>query len=343
MKRKLIFFLFVSISASVSTQSLKVAVLDAVLAENVDKSVSIGVTEKISEEFVATGKYVVLDRTTVGQSLKEIEFQMSGLVSDAELKKAGEQLSSRLGASYVVVAQVSLISGTYFISAKMIDIKSGEITVQASDQGEGRASITLQIAQRVGKKLAAGKQSQPAVSPAQGASAVTAPTPESSSAQFEPRETAKWKPDQRNTISSRSTMNCGGSGLNLAQGFTPAMSFLALIDLFVQPRAGASEYPTEIKVHSGSCVGPVVGTATIQPPIVLEATWNGVVTLRFEFNPPIALTVGSLYVIEWVMPQENVFTWHHSGTNTYPGGTAYNCSGVSIPGDDFCFITWAPK
>ncbi len=134
----------------------KVAVLDAVLPQGMNAQVSIGVTEKISEELVASGKYTVLDRTTVGQSLKEIEFQMSGLVSDADIKKAGEQLNSRLGATYVVVARVSQLGNTFFISAKLIDIKTGEITAQASYEAEGNVAITLSVAQVVGKKLALG-------------------------------------------------------------------------------------------------------------------------------------------------------------------------------------------
>jgi hypothetical protein len=41
-------------------------------------------TEIISEKLVNSGRYTVPDRSTVGQGLKVIEFQMSGLVNDAE-------------------------------------------------------------------------------------------------------------------------------------------------------------------------------------------------------------------------------------------------------------------
>jgi TolB-like protein len=134
----------------------KVAVLDAVLPNGMDLNVAIGVTEKISEELVGSGRFTVLDRTTVGQSLKEIEFQMSGMVSDEQIKKAGEQLNSRLGAAFVVVSRVSQVGDTFFVTAKMIDIKTGEITAQASAEQEGKLAITLKIAQAVGKKLAGG-------------------------------------------------------------------------------------------------------------------------------------------------------------------------------------------
>jgi TolB-like protein len=145
----------------------KVAVLDAVLPEKMDKNVAIGVTEKISEELVNSGRFMVLDRTTVAKTLEEIEFQMSGLVSDEDIRKAGDQLSSRLGAAFVVTARVSQVGDTFFVSAKMVDIKTGEITAQASDESEGKIAITLKVAQNVGRKLAAGvKESEKELVPA---------------------------------------------------------------------------------------------------------------------------------------------------------------------------------
>ena len=146
----------VCMSVALAAAAPKVAVLDAVLTEKMDPNVAIGVTEKISEELVSSGRFTVLDRTTVGQSLKEIEFQMSGMVSDEQIKKAGEQLNSRLGAAFVVVARVSQVGDTYFVTAKMIDIRTGEITAQASAEQEGKLAITLKLAQAVGKKLAGG-------------------------------------------------------------------------------------------------------------------------------------------------------------------------------------------
>jgi TolB-like protein len=162
LKASILVLAFACLSAAAAAAP-KVAVLDAVLPEKMDINVAIGVTEKISEELVGSGRFTVLDRTTVGQSLKEIEFQMSGMVSDEQIKKAGEQLNSRLGAAYVVVSRVSVVGETYFVTAKMIDIKTGEITAQASSEQEGKVAITLKIAQVVGKKLAGGVKEPAAV------------------------------------------------------------------------------------------------------------------------------------------------------------------------------------
>jgi TolB-like protein len=163
LKASILVLAFACLSAAAAAAAPKVAVLDAVLPEKMDINVAIGVTEKISEELVGSGRFTVLDRTTVGQSLKEIEFQMSGMVSDEQIKKAGEQLNSRLGAAYVVVSRVSVVGETYFVTAKMIDIKTGEITAQASSEQEGKVAITLKIAQAVGKKLAGGVKEPAAV------------------------------------------------------------------------------------------------------------------------------------------------------------------------------------
>ncbi|MBA7477281.1 hypothetical protein ES707_12686 [subsurface metagenome] len=130
----------------------KVAVLDAVIPDTMDSSVIVPVTDKIVEELVASGIYTVLDRINIEQVLQEKEFQLSGLVKDTEIKKAGEYL----GANLVVVARVSRIENTFFISAKMIDVKTGAITAQTSDQQEGSEAILIGIAQNVGRKLAGG-------------------------------------------------------------------------------------------------------------------------------------------------------------------------------------------
>lgn len=133
----------------------KVAVLDAILGDNIKEDVAIPVSEKIGEELTSSGQFTVLDRAAVYQSLKKIQFQMSKFVRDAEIMRAGERLNSQLGASYVVVSKAALVLDTYFISVKMVDAKTGKIIAQDSDEEQGDSSITLDIARRLGSKLAA--------------------------------------------------------------------------------------------------------------------------------------------------------------------------------------------
>jgi len=83
------------------------------------------------------------------------------------------QAGDYLGADFVVVANVSRIGQTYVISAKMIDISSGEIAAQASAQQAGKIDVLLDVAREVGVRLAGtavgvgGMEEKPASTPAQ--------------------------------------------------------------------------------------------------------------------------------------------------------------------------------
>jgi TolB-like protein len=108
------------------------------------------VTDKIVEELVNSGKFTVLDRANVDQILREKEFQLSsGIVRNEEIRQAGEYL----GADYVVLANASRLGSTYVISAKMIDVVTGEIAAQASTEKQGKIDVLLQIARTVGKQI----------------------------------------------------------------------------------------------------------------------------------------------------------------------------------------------
>lgn len=129
------------------------AVLDAFIPKGLDPWISAPVTDKIIEELVNSGKFVVLDRANVAQVLKEKEFQISSdMVKVEEIREAGQYL----GADFVVVARVSRVGSTYFMSARMIHVESGTISVQTSDEKKGSVDVLLSIAKAVGTKLAGG-------------------------------------------------------------------------------------------------------------------------------------------------------------------------------------------
>jgi len=137
----------------------KIAVLQAIVEEGIDKSVASLVTEELTEELVSSKQYIVLDRTNIEQVLREKEFQASGLVKDAEVKRFGEYL----GADLVVAIKVSKLSNTYFVNAKIIEVVTGAIAAQASDSQEGTAAVAVEIAERVGVRLLGGVPDDPVV------------------------------------------------------------------------------------------------------------------------------------------------------------------------------------
>jgi basic membrane protein A len=151
--------------------SPRVAVLDIVVSKEIDPSVVVPVTETIMEQLVSSKAFTVLDRSFVAQVLKEKEFQVSGLVSDAQIVMVGQYL----GADYVVAGRAQYVADSYFLVAKMIDVKTGVITAQTSETGQGKVLILLELARAVGGKLAGAGGPSPLASqpgkPSQGGAA----------------------------------------------------------------------------------------------------------------------------------------------------------------------------
>jgi len=158
MRRYIVFALIACATVGALWAQPKVAVLDAVVPAKMDQSVVEPVTEKVIERLVVSGRYTVLDRSNISQVLKEREFQVSGMVSDEEITEAGKYL----GADFVVVVKVQQVTDTFFLSSKMIAVKTGVIANQASKEGEGKLSVLIKLAEQVGDVLAGGTVLAPA-------------------------------------------------------------------------------------------------------------------------------------------------------------------------------------
>jgi basic membrane protein A len=166
----------------------KVAVLDISAQAGIDASVVVPVTETIMEEVVGARAYVVLDRAYVEQTLKEMEFELSGLVGDSQAAKAGQFL----GADYVVAGKVQMIGDAYFLVAKMIEVRTGVIVAQSSEQGEGKLSTLLGMSRQVGRKLVGGAPVSP-LEPAARPGATSAAPSAATAAQPEPAKAKRIK------------------------------------------------------------------------------------------------------------------------------------------------------
>jgi len=143
--------------ASLAFALPKVAVLDLSVQKGIDPSVVAPVTESVMEEVVGSRAYIVLDRAYIEQVLKEKEFQLSGMVSDTQVAQAGQYL----GADYVVAGKIQLVGDTYLVVVKMIEVRTGVIVAQSSEQGEGKLAVLLGLGHAVGKKLVVGSPISP--------------------------------------------------------------------------------------------------------------------------------------------------------------------------------------
>ena len=146
---KLHFFIILLLFTCFSGWTESMAIPNTVTAEGVYPALSVTIADKIAEELLASNLYEILDRSYVAQVLKEQEFQLSGLVSEADVKKAGDFL----GADYVCVSRISRIEMFYVISAKIINVETGLIIAQTSAEEEGSTAVIFELSSRVGKQL----------------------------------------------------------------------------------------------------------------------------------------------------------------------------------------------
>ena len=110
-------------SATAQVVKKKVAVYVTGDVENGYKKV---IGSKLVTGITRSEDYSAVERTAdfLAEMEKEQDYQMSGAVSDNQIARLGQQF----GVRYVLVADVSEIFESIFISARMIDVQTAQIT-----------------------------------------------------------------------------------------------------------------------------------------------------------------------------------------------------------------------
>ena len=123
--------LLVAVAMPLAAQnSVRVAILECVDKYNkVDYGVEFQLRAFITDLVTKVDGYEGYDRVDMSMINKEHDFQRTGMVSDADIKKLGQMT----GASSVVVAEAAAYGndGRIIIAAKIIDIESGRIVKTA--------------------------------------------------------------------------------------------------------------------------------------------------------------------------------------------------------------------
>lgn len=81
---------------------------------------------KMVSGITRSDNYAAVERTTdfLAEMAKEQDYQMSGAVSDNQIARLGQQF----GVRYVLVADISEVFESMFVSARMIDVQTAQIT-----------------------------------------------------------------------------------------------------------------------------------------------------------------------------------------------------------------------
>ena len=120
----IILLAFLTFGIANGQEDKKVAVFDP--AGEVPQSLRTMIREELSNAVVNTLGFTVLERELINKVLAENKFQMSGHVDDGQIGELGK----KMGANYVCYATISPVGDNYYISCKMVDVKTAKIERQ---------------------------------------------------------------------------------------------------------------------------------------------------------------------------------------------------------------------
>ncbi|MFP3089751.1 penicillin-binding protein activator LpoB [Treponema sp. TIM-1] len=95
-----------------------------------EKDSALLITDELQFQLVESGKFRVVDRSSLELIRAEQNFQMSGAVSD----ESAVSIGNFLGANIVITGEVSGSGDTRRLTMKALDVKTGEIIANAREQ-----------------------------------------------------------------------------------------------------------------------------------------------------------------------------------------------------------------
>ena len=134
MKQLWLILFFVAFANSQNT----IAVLDF-KGNGISINEASSISERLRTELFNNGDYRVVERDKLEALLEEQGLNQSGIVSDEYIVNAG----SILGVDKVVVGTVNKIGNLYSVSARIVNVKTGEILEAVSYEHSGKLSYLL--------------------------------------------------------------------------------------------------------------------------------------------------------------------------------------------------------
>ena len=154
-KLKIVVFVFLSLHLIKSDQltaqdKLSVAVLP-LQGNGISLSETSVLTDELRSVMVQTGKYIVVERSSMESILKEQGFQMSGCTSAECAVEAGKLL----GVNKMVTGSVGKLGELYNINLRLFDVGTGQIEKTEGQKHEGSVEELLDVIHTLGMNLTA--------------------------------------------------------------------------------------------------------------------------------------------------------------------------------------------
>ena len=132
-----------------SSYTHRVAILEIVdKKEQLSYGTKLMIRSNLAEAITATPGYEGYDRVDISSIMSEHDFQRTGMVNDAEIKRLGEMAGSR----YILIAEVVKLDGhNLYLATKIIDVESANIEIAINIMCAGVDAADIQS---VSKKMA---------------------------------------------------------------------------------------------------------------------------------------------------------------------------------------------
>lgn len=144
---------FKAMRSSKQDNAKKVAVY---VSKTGNRDVDIVLGDQLVSGFARSGRYVAIERTnSFLKKLKDEQgYQQSGAVADDDLTRWGQQF----GVQYVCIAKSTSWAGDYFITTRMVDVKTGEVANSCKIEGRklSNSRDVVRVAQEIAAELSKG-------------------------------------------------------------------------------------------------------------------------------------------------------------------------------------------
>jgi len=107
---------------------------------------------ELAKALTKSSAYSAVDRSQQSIEMIAIEhiYQRSGAVNDEQIKQLGMQI----GAKFLCIAEISVVMGSYFLEARIVDVETAVVSYVASVSGDLRnAADVVRVAQEVALEL----------------------------------------------------------------------------------------------------------------------------------------------------------------------------------------------
>jgi len=138
-------------AVDVVSQKLPMLAVMPLAGQGIDSVSAMIVTDALTDEFMRSSSVRVMERSQMEKILKEQGFQQSGL---CEVSECAVQIGRLLAIDKMVVGSVGKLGDSYILTARLVDVGSGELLGSSRMQQNGVIDkVTLDLVPKVARDL----------------------------------------------------------------------------------------------------------------------------------------------------------------------------------------------